>query len=367
MATDVLIVGGGPAGLSAAIAAGKKGLRVTLVDSREPPIDKPCGEGLLPESVAALRGLGIELDAVSSFRFSGIRFSDARSCCEARFGASAAWGVRRTTLHGLLVERARAVGVSLLWGSRVTLTDSSEAEIDGRRVAFRWVIGADGINSRVRAWAGLGSRRGVRRRFAFRRHYAIAPWTNLVEVHWASGCEMIVTPTRPDEVCVALFTSDHRLRVDRALGRFPELARRLNCSRATSAEAGVITALSAARSMVRGNIALIGDSSCSIDGIAGQGLNLAFREAVHLGEALAAEDLASYAVAHREITETPRRMTRLLLLMARYPWVRRKTLRMFAAKPALFSKMISIHAGAPQREPFGLQELCGLGWQVLVA
>jgi menaquinone-9 beta-reductase len=43
-ATDVFVIGGGPAGLAAAIAARAKGLRVTVADGGVPPIDKPCGE-----------------------------------------------------------------------------------------------------------------------------------------------------------------------------------------------------------------------------------------------------------------------------------------------------------------------------------
>jgi menaquinone-9 beta-reductase len=364
--TDVLIVGGGPAGLSAAIAAAKKGLQVTVVDQRKPPLDKPCGEGLLPESVVALRALGIRLDGVPAWRFLGIRFSGDDVACEAGFGGMA-FGVRRTVLHTLLAEEARSAGVALEWGARVTLVDSRNADIDGRGISYRWLVAADGLNSRVRAWAGLDSRRKVQARFAFRQHYAVAPSSNTVEVRWGRDCQVIVTPTSDDEICVALFTYDKRIRIDQALRQFPELARQLEGARITSSEAGAITALASGRAVVRRNVALVGDASCSIDGIAGQGLNLAFREALCLGQALAREDLAEYARVHCEITEAARRMTRLLLLMARYPWIRRKTLRMFAAQPEFFSKMMSVHTGVPQREPFRLQELCGLGWQVLRA
>src|SRR5215469_8902261 len=61
--TDVLVIGGRPAGLAAAIAARKKGLRVTVADSAHPPIDKACGEGLLPDTVDALGDLGIDAQA----------------------------------------------------------------------------------------------------------------------------------------------------------------------------------------------------------------------------------------------------------------------------------------------------------------
>ncbi|HTZ73693.1 MAG TPA: NAD(P)/FAD-dependent oxidoreductase [Candidatus Aquilonibacter sp.] len=367
MHSDVLVVGGGPAGLAVAIAARAKGFSVSLVDSRRPPIDKPCGEGLLPEAAASLRTLGVDLESCANYRFTGVRFSDSASSASARFGRASAYGVRRTLLHRLLVQRAQSAGVDLHWGARLVHHDSLAADVDGQRIFFRWLIAADGMNSPIRKSAGLNPIARGRGRFAFRRHFSVAPWTDLVEVHWGADCQMIVTPTGPEEVCLALFTRDHRQRIDSALGQFPGLARRLAGARPASAESGARTALSKARFVARGNIALVGDASCSLDGIAGQGLNLAFHAAGHLAAALAREDLRSYASAHRAITRTPVRITRLMLLMARYPWIRKKTLRMFAAKPALFANMMSIHAGITESDSFGLQRIFGLGWRVLRA
>ena len=367
MHSDVLVVGGGPAGLAAAIAARTKGFRVTLVDSRRPPLDKPCGEGLLPEAVEALRGLGVDLDGIRNFRFTGIRFSDAASSVSAEFGAASGHGIRRTVLHRLLVERAEAAGVDLVWGAHVKAQDSVSADVDGRRIFFRWLIAADGLNSAVRRRAGLDSVFRGRGRFAFRQHYALAPWTDLVEVQWGDGCQIIATPTGPAEICLALFTRNPHLRLAEALTRFPEIARRVAGARPTSAESGARTALARARFVVRGNVALVGDAACSIDGIAGQGLNLAFQASQHLADALAQEDLRIYAAAHRELTRTPMRITRLMLLMARSSWIRKKTLRMFAAKPAFFSNMMSIHAGTIEDDAFGLPDLFGLSWRVLRA
>ncbi len=367
MHSDVLVVGGGPACLSAAIAARAKGFRVTLVDSRKPPLDKPCGEGLLPEAVEALRALGIDLDSARHFRFGGIRFSDAESSVSAEFGDASGYGMRRTVLHRLLVKRAEAVGVRLVWGVHVKAQDSVSADLDGRRIFFRWLIAADGLNSAVRRRAGLNSLFRARGRFAFRQHYALAPWTDLVEVYWGDECQMIATPTGFAEVCLALFTRNPRLRIAEALTKFPDLARRVEGARATSTEGGARTALTLARFVVRGNIALVGDAACSIDGIAGQGLNLAFQASQHLANALAREDLSAYAAAHREMTRVPMRITRLMLLMAHYPWIRQKTLRMFAARPGFFSKMMSIHAGIGDADAFGIHGLFGLGWRVLRA
>ncbi|MGH9573586.1 MAG: NAD(P)/FAD-dependent oxidoreductase [Candidatus Acidiferrales bacterium] len=365
--SDVLIVGGGPAGLAAAIAAQAKGLRVTLVDSRKPPLDKPCGEGLLPDAVKALRVLGIDLDGAQKSRFRGIRFLDAASSVCSEFAGASGQGVRRTVLHRLLLDRAEAVGVNLIWGAHVKTYDSVSADVNGRRLFFGWLIGADGLNSAIRRRAGLHSFVRSTGRFAFRQHYALAPWTDFVEVHWGDDCQIIVTPTGPAEVCLALFTRDHHLRLAEAIGRFPEIARRLAGVRPTSSESGACTVLARARFVVRGNLALIGDAACSIDGIAGQGLNLAFQASLHLADALAHEDLRAYSAAHHAITRTPMRITRLMLLMAHHAWIQKKTLRMFAAKPGFFSKMMSIHAGIADADALSAQDLFDLGWRVLRA
>jgi len=52
--SEILVIGGGPAGLAAAIAARKKGFEVHVADGAEPPIDKACGEGLMPNTLALL-------------------------------------------------------------------------------------------------------------------------------------------------------------------------------------------------------------------------------------------------------------------------------------------------------------------------
>lgn len=365
--SDVLVVGGGPAGLAAAIAARERGFRVTLADSRKPPLDKPCGEGLLPEAVKALRALGIDPDSARNFRFTGIRFSDADASVSAEFAGASGYGIRRTVLHRLLVDRAQLLGINLVWGAHVKSQDFVSASVGGRRIFFRWLVAADGLNSGIRKGVGLDGLWSSHGRFAFRRHYALAPWSDLVGVHWSDDCQIIVTPTGSEEVCLALFTLNPRVRIADALPQFPELARRVRGARATSAEFGSRSALSRARFVVRGNVALVGDAACSIDGIAGQGLNLAFQAAGHLANALAQEDLRIYAAAHREIARTPVHITRLMLLMARYSWIRKKTLRMFAAKPAFFSNMMSVHAGTSETNALGIHELFGLGWRVLRA
>src|SRR5580692_12086586 len=97
--TEVLVIGGGPAGLAAAIAARMKGFEVTVVDGTKPPIDKACGEGLMPSTVSALRALGVEIGPADGQALRGVCFKDEESSVEANFSGSRGFGLRRTTLH----------------------------------------------------------------------------------------------------------------------------------------------------------------------------------------------------------------------------------------------------------------------------
>ena len=364
---DVLVVGGGPAGIATAIAARLKGLRVSVIDARKPPIDKPCGEGLLPGAVQALRQLGVELNSTQLFRFSGFRFCDESSAVSAQIPAGDALGIRRTVFHRLLVERALELGVNFLWGTKLVRLDHRGAKTSAGFIPSKWIVGADGSSSIVRRLAGLDPRRRGHFRFGFRRHFKIAPWTDRVEVHWGRKRQLVVTPTGFNEVCVSLFTSDSSLRLRSVLAAFPAVAQRVEGATPTSAEAGTVTMLSRAPAVVRGKVALVGDASGTVDGIAGQGLSLAFQQAIHLADALAQENLSVYAVAHAGISRTPVRITRLLLVMNACSALRRKVLRLFAAKPALFAKMISIHTSASSRDALSAAEVMNLGWQVMWA
>ena len=364
---DVLVVGAGPTGIAAAIAARLKGFRVAVADPRKPPIDKPCGEGLCREGVFALRELGIPLNSSLAFPLAEIRFADQQYSATAALARGTAFGIRRTTLHQVLIDRATEVGVSFLWGTRVSGLCKDGAIIGGKNFPSKWIVGADGLNSRVRKWTRLDSRREPRARFGFRRHFGAEPWADGVEIHWAERCQMFVTPTSRNEVCVAFLSSDSRLRIDSALALFPEVAQKLRGAKPTSAEVGSVTSLSRARAVHSGRAFLVGDASFSVDGIAGQGMGLGFQQALPLAEALERHDPALYVSAHRRITTMPARFTRLLLQMNDRTWLRRKALRLFSAKPGLFARVVSVYMGETSSDELKMREVFGFGWQFLCA
>lgn len=333
MQTGVLVIGGGPAGLAAAIAARSKGFDVTVVDASRPPIDKACGEGVLPAGVEVLRRLGVRVSSDDGFALRGIRFVGDGASVEAKFQSACGLALRRTRLQQILAAHASKLGVRLLWGTRVT--HASEVS------SFRWIVGADGLNSRVRHAAGLDAASWQSLRFGFRRHYQVSPWTDFVEVHWGSRCQIFVTPVSHDEIGIAVLSRDPHIRLDSSLMEFPELQRRLRGAEPSSTERGAVTASRRLRRVFRGHTALIGDASGSVDAITGEGLCLSFHQAVALSEALYSGDLRSYQAEHRRLARRPAFMASLLLALDRFPSLRRTVIELLALKPPIFAKLLT--------------------------
>jgi menaquinone-9 beta-reductase len=363
--SEVIVVGAGPAGIVAAIAACRQGLEATVLDARTPPIDKPCGEGILPQGVAALRALGIPLPPESGFAFQGIHFEDEEHSARADFAGATGFSVRRVKLHQLLVNHAIEVGVDFRWGARVIQIDKEEVTTAKERLSYRWLVGADGQNSQVRKWAALDSRIVPRKRFGFCSHFQVRPWSDVAEVHWAHGCQVFITPMTGQEVGVAVLSRDPGLRLERALRRFPVLAEKLRGATPTTRESGDTTSLRILPATTRGRVALIGDASGSVDAVTGHGLSLSFQQAIPLAEAMRRGDLSHYQDAHKKIAAVPIIMTRLMHLMAGSDWIRRRTIRLFQKSPGLFSRLLAIHTETMPLSSVGVSEIAGFGWKFL--
>jgi flavin-dependent dehydrogenase len=363
-AVDVLVLGGGPAGIAAALAARQRGLGATIVDSCLPPIDKPCGEGLLPDGIAALKRLGVSLPANQGHRLRGIRFVSSGSSVESAFPNGCGFGVRRTNLHRILVEHAHQAGVRFLWQSVVTGLFAGGALIRGKPIAARWIIGADGSSSQVRRWAGLDLCREDETRFAFRRHYRITPWSDFVEIHWGAGCQIYITPVGTEEVCVALISRDSGMRLDQALLGFPFLHEKLRGAASGSIEKGAVTVTRRLARVSNQRAALIGDASGSVDAITGEGLCLAFQQAALLADCLASGNLSAYEKGHRLLARRTAVMARLLLLLENRGWLRRRVMRAFVSNQRIFERVVAFHVGAASPADVAVNGLA-LGWRLL--
>ncbi len=378
---DVFVVGGGPVGLAAAIAARRHGMSVVLADGAVPPIDKPCGEALLPDGILALDQLGITIPEAEAYPFRGIRFVSDGRAAEAVFPRGTAYGIRRTQLHRVLIEHAAASGVHMLWQAPVTGLHLEGAIVARELVRARWVVGADGTSSRVRSWAQLtkpdliGTQKDSRR-FGFRRHYRVAPWSDFMELHWGRDCQIYVTPVSREEVCLALVSADvsskfssgpkPRFRIEDALDEFPELAVRLKNAEFASSERGAVTTTRKLRRVYRDRTVLVGDASGGVDAITGEGICLGFREAALLGDCLATGDLERYQEGHRALLRRPTVMAGMMLFLAKHQYLRQRTMQVFQSSPRSFARMLAMHVGEGSTRDY-ISSGIALGWELLKA
>jgi flavin-dependent dehydrogenase len=364
--TDVFILGGGPAGLAAAIAARRAGFSVTLADAKCPPIDKVCGEGLMPDSLAAAARLGIEVPSATGYPLRGIRFTGGPNTVAAEFSEASGLGIRRTVLHQLLVSHAERAGVDLRWNCSVAGIQGEKVRLGQHTLKARWMVGADGTRSSVRRWANLDEFRRESNRFSFRRHYRIAPWSEFVEIHWADGCQVYITPVGPQEVCVVLMSRYPQFRIEDALPLFPQLAARLRVCEPVAAERGAFAATHRLKKVAHGNVALVGDASGTVDPITGKGVCLAFQQAAALADAFRRGDLSSYQKAHAHIMQRPMFMADFMLTMDRWPGLRTRALRAMEAHPQRFATLLAMHV-----DGLGVGRMAAtaamLGWEVATA
>jgi menaquinone-9 beta-reductase len=337
-----------------------------------PPIDKACGEGLMPDALRNLLQLGVQLS--DGHRFTGIHFAhrrdDREDLATGRFCASGL-GIRRVDLHRQLTEWAASIGVSMKWGCPVDLRDAAasgdQARVGGEVFTYRYLVGADGEASRVRRWAGLERGSLWSQRLGFRRHYRVAPWSDAVEVHWCDLGQAYVTPIAEDEVCIAAVTSMRGQHFDSILEGLPYLRSRLDGRSIVGRDRGAATNTRRLRRVTSGNVALVGDASGSTDAITGAGLASAFREATLLADALGRDAITDYQRGHAAILRLPQAMASILVAMDRQPWWRDRVLRMLAGNPQLFARLLAVHVGEESPAHFAATRGFEVGFRLLAS
>jgi flavin-dependent dehydrogenase len=153
-----------------------------------------------------------------------------------------------------------------------------------------------------------------------------------------------VTPIGPDTVGVALMSSELPVDFDRLLQSFPDLRARLEGAEAISRDRGAGPFGQRPLAVARGNLALLGDASGSLDPITGEGLSITFAQAHSLIRSLERGRIGDYAVAHRRIVRMPRLVTGMLLGIERHGWLKRRMVQTLASHPSVFAELVDVAA-----------------------
>lgn len=174
---DVIVVGAGPGGSSAAYHCAAAGLQVLLLDKASFPRDKICGDGLTPRAVAEMVRMGVPIREQDGWiRNTGLRVIGGGHVIELpwpELSSYPSFGLARArmSLDHLLVEHARAAGAK--FQERTTVTGPLLDERTGRVIGVQAkvagqdgpviyrapvVIAADGVSARLATGMGLEKR-----------------------------------------------------------------------------------------------------------------------------------------------------------------------------------------------------------------
>jgi len=282
-AHDVVVIGAGPAGSTAAYRLARAGARVLLVDKARFPRDKPCGGGV---TVRAARLLPFSIDPVVEDVVDRIACGlDFGPQFERRSSGPLAYMTQRKRLDHFLLEQAIEAGAEV----------RLETTVDARELDADVVVGADGCNGASAKQLGLGGGivHGValEANYPHDERYAHAMTVQMACVRGGYGW---IFP-KGDHVNVGVGGNASEGPKLRAALRRMCGAYGFDPDAAVETRGYRLPMRTSATRLVRGNAAVIGDAAGLVDPFSGDGMYEAFLSAQLVTDAILAGDLPAYA------------------------------------------------------------------------
>jgi flavin-dependent dehydrogenase len=219
---DVLVVGGGPAGATAAAACAQRGFQVALFEHARFPRHKVCGDVINPNCWPVFERLGVaaRIQALPHQTIAGACFTTtSRHTLSVPLPRSTV-AIRRSLLDAVLLDHARSSGAHVIEGETVhdVLPNGRVVSSHGEFVARTAIIGADGRHSVVARKTGLARPRHRRRdHVAFQAHFrAPTALDDRVHLHlFPRGyCGLVRVDTDRANLCIVMDPSAAQFRDD---------------------------------------------------------------------------------------------------------------------------------------------------------
>jgi flavin-dependent dehydrogenase len=382
--TQVVIVGGGPAGAVTALLLARAGIDVIVLERALFPREKPCGDCLSAAAGLLLDRLGLlgAIERHGPARLEGWRIqgpngaafgADFEALTEAVGPACNALALPRATLDHELLQQAAAAGARVLHGARVQDVIVEQGVVRGVRarrgaamieVRAQLTVGADGLRSRVSRRLGLLARPARLRKLSLTTHLELAePLPAYGEMH-AEGelcvgiapvnaartrCNVTVVASGPR--LQAMVRRDPVVFMGHVLARFPALAESFRCALPGSLLASGPFDLPV-RAVVADGAALVGDAAGYFDPFTGQGIYQAIAGAELLaraalptlrhGTAVSRRALLPYARDHERLVAGPHRVQRVVDFVLARPRLAERALNRIAARPDTARALLAV-------------------------
>lgn len=350
---DVVVVGAGPAGAAAALAARRAGASVLLLDKADFPRDKPCGDGIAPHALDVLAGLGVTGVQDGYAPVPALRLVGPAGGAVARDHARPAYTIPRLSLDERIVAGAVAAGAVLRRHTVRRVEERDDRVVLDRTVSARVVIGADGAYSLVRKALGQPPNGPGHLALAI-RGYAPAPAgpveQRIVTTSQEWPAYAWAFPIGDGTANIGYGEVLHGRAVSRAhlLDRLAALLPDVDTGAATGLRAHHLPLSTRRPVPARGRLLLAGDALSLINPFTGEGIFYAVLSGALAGAAAAAPGAAPaarYTAALRQRLGRHLRHSKAAALLGGRQWIVDAAVRAAAGRQAVFDDLIELGLG----------------------